>query len=56
MLLVGDPGTAKSQLLTFMNRKIQNSRYSCGPGCTAAGLTASIGVDSEKNKFLRWDS
>lgn len=41
ILLVGDPGTAKSRLLQYVAGYKKPSIYTCGIGCTAAGLTAA---------------
>lgn len=40
-LLVGDPGTAKSQLLTYMSKLAPRSVYASGKASSAAGLTAA---------------
>ena len=40
-LLVGDPGTAKSQMLTYMSKLAPRSVYASGKASTAAGLTAA---------------
>ena len=40
-LLVGDPGTAKSQMLTYMAKISPRSVYASGKASTAAGLTAA---------------
>lgn len=42
LLLLGDPGTAKSQLLKFVERCAPVGVYTSGKGSSAAGLTASI--------------
>jgi replicative DNA helicase Mcm len=40
-LFVGDPGTAKSQMLTYMSRLSPRSVYASGKASSAAGLTAA---------------
>ena len=42
VLLLGDPGTAKSQLLKFVERVSPIAVYTSGKGSSAAGLTASV--------------
>jgi len=42
MLLIGDPGTAKSQLLQYVARIAPRGLYTSGRGTTAAGLTAAV--------------
>jgi replicative DNA helicase Mcm (EC 3.6.1.-) len=42
VLITGDPGTAKSQLLQFTARLAPRGLYTSGKGSTAAGLTATV--------------
>jgi len=42
VLLVGDPGTAKSALLQYTARTAPRGLYASGRGSTAAGLTAAV--------------
>ena len=51
VLLVGDPGMAKSQLLQYTSRIAPPGLYTSGKESTAAGLTAT--VLREKIKALR---
>jgi replicative DNA helicase Mcm len=41
-LLIGDPGTAKSQMLQYVARIAPRGLYTSGRGTTAAGLTAAV--------------
>ena len=45
IFLVGDPGTAKSEMLKFCSRIAPRGLYTSGRGSTAAGLTAAIVKD-----------
>jgi len=45
VLLVGDPGTAKSQLLQYIAKVAPRGIYTSGKGASAAGLTAAAVKD-----------
>ncbi|KAF8329815.1 MCM2/3/5 family-domain-containing protein [Cantharellus anzutake] len=51
VLLLGDPGTAKSQLLKFVEKVAPIAVYTSGKGSSAAGLTASVQRDSTSREF-----
>lgn len=51
ILLLGDPSTAKSQFLKFVERVAPIAVYTSGKGSSAAGLTASIIKDSSSGEF-----
>jgi len=42
VLFIGDPGTAKSQLLQYVAKIAPRGLYTSGRGSTAAGLTAAV--------------
>lgn len=46
VLFVGDPGTAKSQLLRYVAQIAPRGVYTSGKGSSAAGLTATVVKDS----------
>ena len=48
MLLIGDPGSGKSQLLSRVSKVAPKARFISGKGATGAGLTASV----VKDEFL----
>ncbi|GIS48404.1 MAG: hypothetical protein Ct9H90mP21_3110 [Methanobacteriota archaeon] len=50
ILLMGDPGVAKSQLLTFISNLSPRGRFATGGGTSGAGLTAA-GV---RGRIRRW--
>jgi len=47
VLLLGDPGTAKSQFLKFAEKAAPIAVYTSGKGSSAAGLTAAIVRDKD---------
>ncbi|KAI9850844.1 MAG: minichromosome maintenance protein 5 [Vezdaea acicularis] len=51
VLLLGDPGTAKSQLLKFVEKVAPIAIYTSGKGSSAAGLTASVQRDTNTREF-----
>ena len=52
VLLLGDPSTAKSQFLKFVERTAPVCVYTSGKGSSAAGLTASVIRDSNGEFYL----
>lgn len=42
VLILGDPGTAKSQMLKYVSKISPRGLYTSGRGTTAAGLTAAV--------------
>lgn len=51
ILLLGDPSTAKSQMLKYAERVAPVSVYTSGKGSSAAGLTASVIKSAATNEF-----
>ena len=51
VLLLGDPSTAKSQFLKFVERVAPIRVYTSGKGSSAAGLTASVIKDNSSGEF-----
>ncbi|MBR9681095.1 MAG: minichromosome maintenance protein MCM [Candidatus Altiarchaeota archaeon] len=49
VLLVGDPGAGKSQILKYVSHIAPKSRYVSGKGASAVGLTATV----VKDEFLK---
>jgi replicative DNA helicase Mcm len=52
VLLVGDPGTAKSQMLSFASRVAPRGLFATGRGSTAAGLTAAVVKEGGTGNFV----
>lgn len=52
VLLMGDPSTAKSQFLKFVERVSPIGVYTSGKGSSAAGLTASVIKDGKGEFYL----
>ncbi|KAH3764682.1 MCM family protein [Pelomyxa schiedti] len=51
VLLLGDPGTAKSQMLKWVEKVSPIAVYTSGKGSSAAGLTASVTRDPHSREF-----
>ena len=45
VLLLGDPGTAKSQFLKYVEKTSHRAVYATGQGASAVGLTATVHKD-----------
>ncbi|KAI9292547.1 MCM-domain-containing protein [Neoconidiobolus thromboides FSU 785] len=52
ILLVGDPGTSKSQMLQYAHRIAPRGMYTSGKGSSAVGLTAYITRDPDTNQLV----
>jgi len=52
VLLVGDPGTGKSQMLQYAARAAPRGLYTTGRGSTAAGLTAAVVKEGGTGNFI----
>lgn len=51
VLMCGDPGTSKSQLLQYVHRIAPRGIYTSGKGSSAVGLTASVVKDAETREM-----
>lgn len=52
ILLCGDPGTSKSQLLQYVYNLVPRSQYTSGKGSSAVGLTAYVTKDPESRQLV----
>ncbi len=51
ILLIGDPGVGKSQILKFITKLAPRAIYTTGKGSTAAGLTAAVIRDQDTGEI-----
>ena len=51
VLLCGDPGTSKSQLLSYVHKIAPRGLYTSGKGTSAVGLTAYVYKDPETKEL-----
>ncbi|GMM36068.1 MCM DNA helicase complex subunit [Saccharomycopsis crataegensis] len=52
VLLIGDPGTAKSQILKYVEKTAHRAVYATGQGASGVGLTASVRKDPITNEWV----
>ncbi|XP_015788265.1 DNA replication licensing factor mcm4-A [Tetranychus urticae] len=52
ILLCGDPGTSKSQLLQYVYGLVPRGQYTSGKGSSAVGLTAYVTKDADTNQLV----
>ena len=51
MLMLGDPGTAKSQFLKYIEQIFHRCVYTTGKGASAVGLTAGVHKDPNSGEW-----
>ena len=51
MLLLGDPGIAKSQFLKSLQKIAPRCVYATGKGASAVGLTATVKQDNQTGEW-----
>lgn len=52
LLLCGDPGTSKSQLLQYVHKLVPRGQYTSGKGSSAVGLTAYVTRDIDTKQLV----
>ncbi|CAI2162770.1 12474_t:CDS:10 [Funneliformis geosporum] len=52
ILLVGDPGTSKSQMLQYVHKIVPRGIYTSGKGSSAVGLTAYVTRDPDTKQMV----
>jgi len=52
VLLVGDPGTSKSQILSYVHKIAPRGMYTSGQGSSAVGLTAYVSRDPDTRELV----
>ena len=52
VLILGDPGMAKSQCLKYVEKTCHKAVFTTGKGASAAGLTASVKKDHQTGEYI----
>lgn len=52
LLLCGDPGTSKSQILQYVHKLVPRGQYTSGKGSSAVGLTAYVTRDIDTRQLV----